>query len=74
MNGEIADFLGVDKVPKPAAPMVLVATTSGTGSEVSKFALFGDKNIKRKTAVSSPNILAKVAFVDAYKKSDNVSK
>lgn len=63
-EGEISDFLGVEKVPNPAAPTILVATTSGTGSEVTKFALFGDDAIKRKTAVSSPNIMAKAAFVD----------
>ncbi|WP_206813025.1 iron-containing alcohol dehydrogenase [Paradesulfitobacterium ferrireducens] len=63
-EGEVSDFLGVEKVPNPAAPVILVATTSGTGSEVTKFALFGDDAIKRKTAVSSPNIMARAAFVD----------
>lgn len=63
-SGEITDFLGVEKVPNQAAPTILVATTSGTGSEVTRFALFGDNTIKRKTAVASPNIMAKAAFVD----------
>ena len=63
-SGEITDFLGVEKVPNQAAPTILVATTSGTGSEVTRFALFGDNRIKRKTAVASPNIMAKAAFVD----------
>ncbi|MEA4848018.1 MAG: iron-containing alcohol dehydrogenase [Clostridiaceae bacterium] len=47
----------------PSIPMIMIATTSGTGSEATPNALFLDSN-KKKTAVVSRHIMPHVAVVD----------
>ncbi|MBU1904076.1 MAG: iron-containing alcohol dehydrogenase, partial [Proteobacteria bacterium] len=41
-EGDIQDFFGVDNVPKRGLPTIMVTTTSGTGSEVTRMAVFTD--------------------------------
>ena len=38
-DGSIEDYIGVDKVGKKGLPIICVSTTSGTGSEVTRFAV-----------------------------------
>src|SRR3990170_3260789 len=33
-GGTVLDYIGMDKVPKPAAPVIAIPTTAGTGAEV----------------------------------------
>ena len=63
-EGNIQDFFGVDNVPQRGLPTIMVATTSGTGSEVTRMAVFTDKEANLKRVVSAQNILADVAIVD----------
>lgn len=63
-GGRITDYLGVNNVPRPALPMVLIPTTAGTGSEVTPAAIINDPVDSIKKAIISPNIVAKVAVVD----------
>ncbi len=63
-EGRIQDFFGVDKVSKRGLPTIMVATTAGTGSEVTRMAVFTDKAANLKRVVSAQNVLADVAIVD----------
>jgi alcohol dehydrogenase class IV len=61
-GGKIEDYLGIGLVPKRGIPTVLVPTTSGTGSEATKYAIFTAGNMKQ--GVIDPNLYANVAIVD----------
>jgi alcohol dehydrogenase class IV len=53
------------KKMKPCTvPQVSVATTSGTGAEVSSFAALSNTKLKTKILVSAPNIYSTVAVID----------
>jgi len=58
----IEDFIGVDRVGKKGLPIICIPTTSGTGSEVTRFAVI--KYEKTKKAISSELIIPDVAIVD----------
>lgn len=59
---EIIDF-DTSGFKCPSVPMIMIATTSGTGSEATPNALFLDRN-KKKTAIVSRHIMPHVAVVD----------
>lgn len=61
---DIRDLFGVEKVTKPGLPTIMVPTTSGTGSEVTRNAVFTDKGENLKKVVSSQAIVPTVAIVD----------
>lgn len=63
-NNEFLDFVGINKVPSPGIPTIMISTTSGTGSEVSKFAVLTDEVTHLKSVIASPNIVPTVAVVD----------
>jgi alcohol dehydrogenase class IV len=61
-GGKIEDYMGIGLVPKRGIPTILVPTTSGTGSEATKYAIFTAGNMKQ--GVIDPNLYASVAIVD----------
>jgi len=63
-GGKINDFMGANKIPKPAAPLIAIPTTAGTGSEVTPFTIITDTTKDLKMLIASPNILPRVALVD----------
>ncbi len=63
-DGELADYMGVDKIPKPGASLIAIPTTAGTGSEVTKVVVITDTERNVKMMLSSPCLLARVALVD----------
>ena len=63
-DGELADYMGVDKIPKFGAPLIAIPTTAGTGSEVTKVVVITDTERNVKMMLSSPCLLARVALVD----------
>ena len=63
-TGSPHDFFGVEKVKTRGKPPIMVPTTSGTGAEVTKHAIFLDTKDNVKKAVASVNILPNVALVD----------
>ncbi len=63
-EGTIADYIGVDKVPKRGIPTIMIPTTAGTGSEVTPIAVLSDKAEKLKKGVVSDRLYANVALVD----------
>jgi alcohol dehydrogenase len=62
--GKTRDYFGKEKVPKRGKPTIIVPTTSGTGAEVTKHAIFLDREANVKKAVASTNLLPDVAIDD----------
>ena len=47
-GGSFQDYMGIEKIPKPGVPMIMIPTTAGTGAEVTPNALLIDKKEKVK--------------------------
>lgn len=62
--GKTRDYFGREKVPQRGKPTIIVPTTSGTGAEVTKHAIFLDREANVKKAVASSNLLPDVAIID----------
>ena len=63
-GGNLLDLLGIDLVKKRGAAKILIPTTSGTGSEVTRVSVVTDENDNTKKVVNSIYALADVALVD----------
>jgi alcohol dehydrogenase len=63
-KGKAADYLGLNKVPGPGLPKIMVPTTAGTGSEVTFTAVFLRKDLKKKEGMNSPYLYPEVALLD----------
>lgn len=63
-GGEIKNYFGVNLIPKPGLPMIMVPTTAGTGSEVTAIAILSDTDAELKKGIVSPYMLPDVAIVD----------
>ncbi|NDY55311.1 iron-containing alcohol dehydrogenase [Desulfovibrio sulfodismutans] len=60
----VLEFEGVDNVRKPGPPLVCVPTTSGTGADVSQFAIINDTKRKVKIAIVSKTVIPDAALID----------
>ena len=63
-EGRILDYIGVDTVPNKGAKMILIPTTAGTGSEVTRVLVMTDEEQNTKNVVFTPFALPDVAIVD----------
>lgn len=64
-NGcHVLDFEGVDNVPIPGPPLVCIPTTSGSGADVSQFAIITDTARKVKIAIVSKSVVPDASLVD----------
>jgi len=63
-SGKISDYFGIDLVPHPGLPLILVPTTAGTGSEVTPIAILSDEAEHLKKGVVSAYLFPKVALLD----------
>jgi alcohol dehydrogenase class IV len=63
-EGSILDLCGIDLVKKRGVPKILIPTTSGTGSEVTRVLVITDEKDNTKKVVNSIYALADVALVD----------
>lgn len=63
-GGSILDYAGEELIPKSGVPKALIPTTAGTGAEITKNAIFTDKQQKLKKGVISKYLLPEIAIVD----------
>jgi alcohol dehydrogenase class IV len=63
-NGKAEDYLGLNKVPGPGLPKIMVPTTAGTGSEVTFTAVFIRRKLKKKEGMNSPYLYPELALLD----------
>lgn len=64
-GGQLSDYLGIERVPKPGLPKIFIPTTAGTGSEVTNVAVLSLKEQHTKKGVVSRYLMADVALLDA---------
>lgn len=60
----VSEFLGIEKVKKPALPMVLIPTTAGTGSEVTPNAIVALPDQELKVGIVSKHFLPDLVILD----------
>lgn len=63
-KGPIGAYFGIDLVPKPGIPTILIPTTAGTGSEVTPIAILSDEGEKLKKGIVSPYLYPSVGILD----------
>ncbi|PKN76315.1 MAG: alcohol dehydrogenase, partial [Deltaproteobacteria bacterium HGW-Deltaproteobacteria-10] len=63
-KGTAVDYLGLNKIPEPGLPTIMIPTTAGTGSEVTFTAVFVRKNLKKKEGMNSPYLYPELALLD----------
>jgi alcohol dehydrogenase len=63
-EGPITTFFGIDLVPRPGLPLIVIPTTAGTGSEVTPIAILSDEEEKLKKGIVSPYLFPTVALLD----------
>jgi alcohol dehydrogenase len=62
--GGTSDYLGMDKVNKPCAPVICVPTTAGTAAEITDVAVLSDHEKKIKMGLRSAYVAPCVALLD----------
>ncbi|MBM3840204.1 MAG: iron-containing alcohol dehydrogenase [Verrucomicrobia bacterium] len=63
-DAPIREFAGYHRIAKPGLPLILIPTTAGTGSEVTKVAVVTDTERDVKMMMLDAHLLARVALVD----------
>ena len=63
-KGKILDYVGTDVVPHSGLLKILIPTTAGSGSEVTRGLIITDEEDNNKKVVFSDFVLANVAIVD----------
>lgn len=62
--GPISEYFGIDLIPQPGLPTLIIPTTAGTGSEVTPIAILSDHTEKLKKGIVSPHLFPSVALLD----------
>lgn len=63
-TGEISDYMGLNKVENQTPAIIAIPTTSGTGSEVTRYTIINDSQRDVKMLIASPEIIPDLAIVD----------
>ena len=62
-EGDINDYIGINKIKKEGIPKILIPTTSGSGSEVSHITVLTDEK-GNKNAIYSKYLFSDISIVD----------
>lgn len=62
--GGLREYFGSEKLKSSPLPVLAIPTTSGTGSEVTRYAVINDWQARTKKVVSSFSILPRIAIID----------
>jgi alcohol dehydrogenase class IV len=62
--GPISQYFGIDQVPGPGLPLILIPTTAGTGSEATNIAVLSDSEKGVKNGIVSQYLYATCAILD----------
>lgn len=60
----VEQYFGIDKVPNPVCPMIMIPTTAGTGSEVSNACILRNDETGVKGGICSSRLMADIAICD----------
>jgi alcohol dehydrogenase len=60
----IDKYFGMELVPRPGVPLILVPTTAGTGSEMTSICVLSDTRNKVKKGIVSEHMFARAALLD----------
>ncbi len=63
-KGPIGSYFGINLVPNPGLPTILIPTTAGTGSEVTPIAILSDEGEKLKKGIVSPYLFPAIGILD----------
>ncbi len=63
-GGEIADYEGLDKSPKPQLPLISINTTAGTASEITRFCIITDEVSHIKMAIVDKHVTPLISVND----------
>lgn len=63
-SGKISDYMGLNKVKNQIPPVVAIPTTSGTGSEVTRYTIINDSRRDVKMLIASSYMIPELAIVD----------
>ncbi|WP_136685721.1 iron-containing alcohol dehydrogenase [Falsirhodobacter xinxiangensis] len=63
-GGQASDYYGEYKVPGPVLPLIVMPTTSGTGSEATPVAVLADEGREMKIGISSPFLIPHTSICD----------
>jgi alcohol dehydrogenase class IV len=63
-EGPIEKYFGMELVPRPGLPLILIPTTAGTGSEMTSICVLSDTKNKVKKGIVSEHMFARAALLD----------
>ncbi|MGE5255165.1 MAG: iron-containing alcohol dehydrogenase [Hyphomicrobiales bacterium] len=65
-EGPIEKYFGMELVPRPGLPLILIPTTAGTGSEMTSICVLSDTKNKVKKGIVSEHMFARAALLDPH--------
>jgi alcohol dehydrogenase len=63
-EGPIEKYFGMELVPRPGVPLILIPTTAGTGSEMTSICVLSDTKNRVKKGIVSEHMFARAALLD----------